>query len=62
MGAFQHLQGLLYFTDGMGVYPETPPPFETAFVLLAGQGFPELLPPWAIRVLLDEDELQGDAI
>ena len=25
--------------------------------MLAAQGFPERVPPWGIRVLLDEDEL-----
>ena len=27
-----HLKGLLYFTDGDGIYPTNPPPYETAFV------------------------------
>ena len=27
-----HLEGLLYFTDGDGIYPTSPPPYETAFV------------------------------
>ena len=27
-----HLKGLLYFTDGDGIYPTSPPPYETAFV------------------------------
>ena len=56
-GELRDLRGLLYFTDGLGIYPSRRPPFETAFVMLSGQGFPERVPPWAIRVLLDEDEL-----
>ena len=56
-GELRDLRGLLYFTDGLGIYPSRRPPFETAFVMLSGQDFPERVPPWAIRVLLDEDEL-----
>lgn len=56
-GAFRDLRGLLYFTDGLGIYPARRPPVEAAFVLLAEQGFPERVPPWGIRVVLDEDEI-----
>lgn len=56
-GAFRHLKGLLYFTDGLGTYPAKRPPYETVFILLAEQGFPERVPPWATRILLDEEEL-----
>ena len=31
-GELTHLKGLLYFTDGDGIYPSAPPPYETAFV------------------------------
>lgn len=60
-GAFRNLRGLLYFTDGLGVYPARRPRYDAVFVMLAGQGSPERVPPWGIRLLLDEDEiLQGD--
>lgn len=63
-GSFRHLRGLLYFTDGLGVYPAKRPPYEVAFVMLAGQGNPERVPPWGIRLLVDEDELtqQGETL
>ncbi len=60
-GAFRHLRGLLYFTDGLGVYPAKRPPYDAVFVMLAGQGSPERVPPWGIRLLLDEDELTQGA-
>ena len=60
-GAFRHLRGLLYFTDGLGIYPAKRPPYEAAFVMLAGQGSCENVPPWAIRLMLDEDELTQGA-
>lgn len=56
-GELRDLRGLLYFTDGLGVYPARRPAYDAAFVMLAAQGFPERVPPWGIRVLLDEDEL-----
>ena len=33
-GEFTNLRGLVYFTDGMGIYPKKRPPYDTAFVLL----------------------------
>ena len=61
-GEFRDLRGLLYFTDGLGIYPARRPAYDAAFVMLSQQGFPERVPPWGIRVLLDEDELiQADA-
>ena len=61
-GAFHKLRGVLYFTDGLGIYPAKRPAYDAAFVMLAGQGVPERVPPWGIRILLDENELQGDTV
>lgn len=52
-GAFTSLRGLIYFTDGMGVYPRKRPPYETAFVLLEEPPMSIRIPPWAIRLVLD---------
>lgn len=52
-GAFTSLRGLVYFTDGMGVYPQKRPPYETAFVLLEEPPMSVKFPPWAIRLVLD---------
>ncbi len=57
-GAFHNLRGVLYFTDGLGIYPAKRPPYEAAFVMLSDQGYPERVPPWGIRVLVDADELE----
>lgn len=46
-------RGLLYFTDGKGIFPARRPDYETAFLFL-GQGAET--PPWAIRLVLDEEE------
>ena len=36
-GKFKKLKGLLYFTDGKGIYPVRMPAYDTAFVFVEGQ-------------------------
>ena len=50
-GSFTRLRGLLYFTDGMGIYPTKRPDYETAFILLEEPPLSVKIPPWAIRIL-----------
>ena len=52
-GEFANLRGLLYFTDGMGIYPEKRPDYEVAFVLLDEPPLSVQIPPWAIRITPD---------
>ena len=52
-GEFASLRGLLYFTDGMGIYPEKRPDYEVAFVLLDEPPLSVQIPPWAIRITPD---------
>ena len=52
-GAFTSLRGLIYFTDGMGIYPRKRPPYDTAFVLLEEPPLSVKMPPWAIRLVVD---------
>lgn len=56
-GAFTQLRGLVYFTDGMGVYPQKRPPYDTAFIMLREPPMAVKVPPWAIKLVLTEDEL-----
>ncbi len=56
-GAFTQLRGLVYFTDGMGAYPKKRPPYEAAFVMLKEPPMAVNVPPWAIKLVLTEDEL-----
>lgn len=59
-GEFENLKGLLYFTDGYGVYPKAMPPYDVMFVFLDnGDTGPEV-PPWAVKVLLDYEELESE--
>ena len=57
-GAFTNLRGLLYFTDGMGIYPQKRPVWDTAFVLLEEPPMAVKFPPWAIRLVLDTPALE----
>lgn len=58
-GELSDLGGLVYFTDGYGVYPERMPPFKTAFVFYDDSYRREEVPPWAIQVVLGPEEVEG---
>jgi predicted metal-dependent peptidase len=57
---FKNLRGLLYFTDGLGTYPARRPPYETAFLFLGDRFDDANVPPWAMKVVLDEAEFTGE--
>lgn len=57
-GEFENLCGLLYFTDGKGVYPEKKPAFQTAFLFMEDYE-EEKVPVWAIRMRLEREEFEG---
>ena len=54
---FLHLKGLLYFTDGYGIFPKKKPPFETAFVFMEEDYTDVSVPPWAMKLILEKEEL-----
>ncbi len=54
---FTNLKGLIYFTDGKGIYPEHMPSYRTAFVFLEDGKEAPKVPVWAIRLLLEPEEL-----
>ena len=55
-GEFQNLKGVLYFTDGKGIYPAKRPPYETAFLFLGEEEHP-VVPAWAMKLILHEEDL-----
>ena len=57
-GEFENLKGLVYFTDGYGVYPQKMPPYDVMFVFLDNGDEGPDVPPWAVKVLLDYEELE----
>jgi predicted metal-dependent peptidase len=56
---FSNLKGLIYFTDGYGTFPEKKPPYETAFVFIKDIFSDVQVPPWAIKLVLEKEEMQG---
>ncbi|MCD7820435.1 MAG: VWA-like domain-containing protein [Lachnospiraceae bacterium] len=57
---FTKLRGLIYFTDGYGTFPVKKPPYETAFVFLREDYRDVDVPPWAIKLILDSEDLEGN--
>ena len=60
-GAFHRLKGLLYFTDGEGIYPVKRPVYDTAFVFLKDQYTDISVPAWAMKLIMEPEQLtEGD--
>lgn len=51
------LKGLIYFTDGYGEFPKNMPPYEAAFVFVDDNFDDTGVPPWAIEIVLNKDEI-----
>ncbi len=60
-GELEHLRGMLYFTDGKGVYPQKRPDYQTAF-LFFGNYEEAAVPPWAMRLRIMPEDLQQRSI
>lgn len=58
-GAFHRLRGLLYFTDGYGIYPVKKPVYDAAFLFMKDDYSDVDVPPWAIKIILDPLEWEG---
>lgn len=50
---FTDLKGLIYFTDGYGIYPENAPGYDCMFVFSGEDEFRPPSPAWAIKVCLE---------
>lgn len=59
-GALENLGGLVYFTDGWGIYPEWTPDYKTAFVFYDENFRQEIVPPWAAQIVLDDATIGGN--
>ncbi len=56
-GEFSRLQGLLYFTDGKGVFPKRKPPYDTAFIFEDEESAEATeLPSWAMKVVFGRSD------
>ncbi|MDY2788875.1 MAG: VWA-like domain-containing protein [Atopobium sp.] len=58
-GEFDDLAGVIYFTDGWGIYPEAMPPFKTAFVFYDEDHRPDLVPAWAIQLTINAGQFES---
>jgi predicted metal-dependent peptidase len=59
-GEFRNLRGLIYLTDGAGAFPRAKPNYYAVFVFVNDDyGKPDV-PPWAIRIVLQRDEIDYD--
>ncbi|ABX41599.1 VWA-like domain-containing protein [Lachnoclostridium phytofermentans] len=63
MGELKRLKGLLYFTDGYGIFPSKQPEYETAFIFVRNQYEEDKVPAWAMKVVLEEEQIEkmGDS-
>lgn len=50
---FENLKGLIYFTDGFGIYPDKPTTYDTAFVFPQDEDYDdEKVPDWALKLYI----------
>lgn len=54
---FTNLKGLIYFTDGYGVFPSKKPDYDVAFVFVDDYENNPNVPPWAIKLVLQKNEI-----
>lgn len=54
---FTNLKGLIYFTDGYGDFPAQQPDYHTAFVFVDDEYNNPNVPAWAIKLVLQRDEV-----
>ncbi len=59
-GELKRLKGLLYFTDGKGVYPAKRPDYDVAFLFMKEDYTDVSVPAWAMRLVLTEPDLAGE--
>lgn len=53
-GAFTNLRGMIYFTDGYGIFPAKKPDYETAFVFMKSDYQDVDVPLWAMKVIIED--------
>lgn len=56
-GEFTDLRGLVYFTDGEGVFPRRAPAYDAVFAFLDDGYSDPSVPPWAFKTIIDRNEL-----
>ena len=59
-GEFENLKGLIYFTDGYGIYPEQAPDYDVIFAFLEEDEMRAPVPYWSIKVILETEDILRD--
>ena len=57
-GKLRRLKGLLYFTDGDGIYPQRSTTYQTAFVFYHEKALHQQVPAWATKLYLDDENFR----
>lgn len=57
--AFHRLKGLLYFTDGYGIYPAKRPLYDTAFIFMKEDYQDVDVPVWTMKLILEQEDLEN---
>lgn len=57
---FENLKGLIYFTDGYGIYPERMPDYKVMFAFLDEDENRAPVPPWSLKVILESEGLEDE--
>lgn len=55
-GEFTNFKGLIYFTDGYGIYPNTAPDYDCIFAFMAEDNRKPEVPWWAVPVVFGEED------
>ena len=56
-GEFEDLRGMIYFTDGYGIFPSHAPAYDVAFVFVDTERSNVRVPAWAMKVLMTQEEV-----
>ena len=59
-GEFENLKGLIYFTDGYGIYPRKKPKYDVIFAFLDEDENRAPVPPWSMKVVLESETLEEE--
>ena len=54
---FTNLKGMIYLTDGYGIFPKKKPDYDVAFVFVNDRYEIPEVPPWVIKLILQKDEI-----
>lgn len=57
-GKMENPKGLIYFTDGLGTYPHSRPPYPVAFIFCDDRYLDRDVPGWAMKVVIGSEDLK----